>query len=173
MRRFRQRITWNCDVCIRKESCTPCRAAFALVLWLKTGGLAGFALGSNKIGNSSNTTVHVGVTIFALCFLSACWSASRLPGFLEFLIAVTSGQSSTARCLTSFCLLCRTVSCGVLRLRERHRFSTRPFVLHFIYDCYLQHWTHQSSFTRFGRKFVVHFCVVRTDIFSTPPKRCV
>ena len=55
-----------------------------------------------------------------------------------------------------------------LRLHERHRFSTRPFVLHFIYGCYLQHWTHQSSFTRFGRKFCrTLLCRARTDIFST------
>ena len=94
-------------------------------------GLAGFGLESNMTAYCSNTTAHIGVTIFALCW-GFMWS-----------------------------------------LRERHRFSTRPLVLHFIYDCYLQHWTHQSSSTRFGRKFVVHFCVVRTDIFSTPPKRCV
>ena len=40
--------------------------AFALVLWLKTGGLAGFVLGSNMIAVCSNTSVYVGVTIFAL-----------------------------------------------------------------------------------------------------------
>ena len=36
-----------------------------------------------------------------------------------------------------------------LRYRERHRFSTRPTVLHFIYDCYLQH--------------MIRFYVVRTE----------
>ena len=30
-------------------------------------GLAGFALGSNLVANCSNESVHVGVTIFALC----------------------------------------------------------------------------------------------------------
>ena len=35
---------------------------------LDTGAVcAGFALGSNMIANCSNTTVYVGVTIFALC----------------------------------------------------------------------------------------------------------
>ena len=37
-----------------------------LVLWLKTGGLAGFALDSNMIAICSNTSVYVGVTIFPL-----------------------------------------------------------------------------------------------------------
>ena len=32
-----------------------------------------------------------------------------------------------------------------LRLRERHRFSTRPFVIPFNCDCYLRHWAHQFS----------------------------
>ena len=54
-------------------------------------GLAGFALGSNMIAICSNTTVYVGVTIFALC-----WSALRLPGSCqplesESLIEVASG----------------------------------------------------------------------------------
>ena len=75
----------------RNESCTPCRAAFALLLWLKTGGLAGFALGSNKIANSSNTTVYVGVTIFALCGL-----------VVGHMITVAS---STFLCSTQLCTL--------------------------------------------------------------------
>ena len=35
-------------------------------------GLAGIALESNMVASCSNTTVCVGVTNFALCFLSAC-----------------------------------------------------------------------------------------------------
>ena len=35
-------------------------------------GLAGFALASNMIANCRNTTAYVGVTIFALRFLSVC-----------------------------------------------------------------------------------------------------
>ena len=48
---------------------------------------------------NSNTTVNVGVIIFALC-----WSALSLPGSCQPLES-RAARSSTARCLTSFCLL--------------------------------------------------------------------
>ena len=59
--------------------------AFALVLWLKTGGLAGFALGSNMTAICSNTftSVYVGVTIFALvrsCRRVDCLETTRIGG---------------------------------------------------------------------------------------------
>ena len=68
--------------------------AFALVLWLKTGGLAGFALGSNKIANCSNTTVYVGVTMFALML-----PVGVLVGFeaARFLSATVVGQLIAGR----------------------------------------------------------------------------
>ena len=98
-----------CVGSLRKESCTPCRAAFALVLWLKTGGLAGFALGSNKTANSSNTTVYVGVTIFALCGLVGVLVGFEATGFLSatgigHMIAVAS---------STFLYSTRTVYVGV------------------------------------------------------------
>ena len=85
-----------CVGSLRKESCSPCRAAFALVLWLKTGGLAGFALGSNMVAICSNTTVYVAVTVFALCGPVAVLAGFEATKFLSatgvgLLIAVASG----------------------------------------------------------------------------------
>ena len=114
---------------------------------------------------SINTTVYVGVTFFALCGpvgVLVGFEATRSFGIFD-----RGHEPPIFNCSLPDLLLPNlpTGFMWSLRLRERHRFSTRPFVLHFIYDCYLQHWTHQISFTRFGRKFVVQFC----DIFSTPP----
>ena len=59
-------------------------------------GLAGFALGSNMIASCSNTTVYVGVTIFALCSPVGMMVGSEATRYLSatgvgLLIAVASG----------------------------------------------------------------------------------
>ena len=59
-------------------------------------GLAGFALGSNMVASCSNTTVYVGVTIFALCSPVGMMVGSEATRFLSatgvgLLIAVASG----------------------------------------------------------------------------------
>ena len=57
-----------------------------------------FALGSNKIANSSNTIVYVGVTIFVLCGLVGVLVGFEATGFLSatgvgHMIAVASSTS--------------------------------------------------------------------------------
>ena len=58
-------------------------------------------------------------------------------------------------------LIFRTGFMCSLRLRERHRFSTRPFVIPFNCDCYLQHWAHQISIR------MARFHADRTEICRT------
>ena len=62
--------------------------AFALVLWLKTGGIAGCALASNMTAICSDTCVYVGVTIFAL--VRSCRRVDRLETTRFLQIAVAS-----------------------------------------------------------------------------------
>ena len=97
--------------------------AFALVLWLKTGGLAGFVLGSNMIAICSNTSVYVCVTIFALVLL-----VGVLVGFeaARFLSATGVGLLFAVACscqpITSRTRLCfeKHVKIYAALLRERN-----------------------------------------------------
>ena len=90
--------------------------AFALVLWLKTGGLAGFALGPNKTANCSKTTVYVVVTIFDLCGVVGVLVGFEATRFLSatgvgHLIAVASGTFLCShKGLAGFALECNMIA---------------------------------------------------------------
>ena len=111
---------------------------------MKTGALAGFALCSNMTAICSNTSVHVGFTIFALCGHAGVLIVSSLPGSCqplesESLIEVASGTSpltfDTAlselgtKCSMLTDLLRPLLLCGTALCLRR---NTRGHIDHFV-----------------------------------------
>ena len=93
-----------------------------LVLWLKTGGLAGFALDFNMIAICSNTSVYVGATIFPLV---------RSCPFPEQYKVRRSHQQEIVRRM-SCCQAARICSKGLFERMTRDTTVTAPSTMKFM-----------------------------------------